>query len=137
MRIDIGSVDMAPFAIVFNIGPVAGDAQHMDNTTIHNAAHIIVTAAVTGAEQAIFGGNIDLVVAVGGGTAARKTTGTAGNIIVIACIDLLAAGSTGPVGGVGVGFVLSFGIGLATVAAGIIRCTEIILACQAPVGHDV
>ena len=109
----------------------------MDDAAVHHTAYIIVTAAVAGAEQAIFGGNIDLIVAVGGGAAARQAAGTAGNIIVIACVDLLAAGGTGPVGGVGMGFVLSFGIGLAALAACIIRCAEIIFAGQSPVGHDI
>ena len=137
VRFNIGRVDVASFAVVFYIGPAAGHAQHMDDTTVDNTADIVIAAAVAGAEQAIFSGNINLVVAVGGLAAAWQTAGAAGNIIVIAGIDLLAAGGAGPVGGMGVGGILAFGIGLSTVTACIIRRTEIILAGQPPVGHDI
>ena len=83
MGIEIGSVDVAPLSIVFYIGPAAGGAQHMDYTAVDDTAHIIIRAAVARAEQAILSGNIDLVITVGEGAAARQTAGTAGNKVAI------------------------------------------------------
>ena len=50
---------------------------------------------------------------------------------------LVAAGGAGPVGSVGMGFVLALDICLAAFAAFVIRRAEIILAGETPVGHDI
>ena len=140
IRSQILQLDMAPLAVVFDIGPSGGGIGTMD---IHRFTNGGITHIGSGGAVAVVhlqgggtGGN-QIVSALIGRTAAGEALGTTGCAFGIARIELVAAGLAFVVRLVGVSRFNTPDIIVLLVAALVIRHAEVMVLDEPLVGHDV